>query len=68
MIGAFSQSLCQESAVVEADIARRGADEFGDGVLLHEFAHVEPDHVFGRSEEEIGEYFSGLGFADARWP
>jgi len=44
--------------LVEADIAGRCPDEARDGVLLHVFAHVQPDQRLFVVEQEAGK---GLG-------
>ena len=48
-----------------ADVARRGADQAADGVLFHEFAHVEADHGVLVVEQHFGEGLAQLGFAHA---
>ena len=52
----------KQAALLEADIARRSADEARHGVLFHVFAHVEAQegHV-----EDRGQRFSHFGFPDA---
>ncbi len=53
------------AAFFVADVSWRGADEAGDGMLLHEFGHVDADEgVFG-VKEEFREGFAELGFSDA---
>ena len=55
----------QDSAFLIADIAGRGADQPGNGMLLHEFGHVDADHRVGVVEQEFGEGLGQLGLADA---
>ena len=43
----------QVAALFIADIAGRRADQAGDRMLLHEFTHVDTDHVFFRIKEEF---------------
>ncbi len=57
--------LGQDAAFVIADIARRGADQAADRVLLHELAHVEADHRARIVEQEARECLGQLGLADA---
>ena len=47
-----------------ADIARGRPDQFGDGVLLHEFGHVEADHGVFAAEHLQGQLLGQLGLAD----
>ena len=57
--------LGELAALLEADVARRRADEPGDGVLLHVLGHVDPDHRPLVVEQELGERPRELGLADA---
>ena len=43
-VGAAADGFAQLAAFLVADVAGRRADEPGDGVLLHVFAHVNADH------------------------
>ena len=52
----------QQAALVEADIARRRADEPGDRVLLHVFGHVEAQQL---DAHEVGELLGDFRLADA---
>jgi hypothetical protein len=52
----------EQAALVEADVAGRGADEAADGVLLHVLGHVEAEQ---RDGEQLGEGLGELGLADA---
>ena len=52
----------QEPALVEADVARRGADQPRDGVLLHVLRHVETEQL---DAHQVGELARHLGLADA---
>ncbi len=52
----------EQAALVEADIARRRADQPRDRVALHVFGHVEADQL---EPEAGGELARGLGLADA---
>jgi len=55
----------QEAALVEPDIARRGADQARDRVPLHVFRHVEARDL---DAERAGELAGDLGLADAGGP
>jgi hypothetical protein len=52
----------QQPALVEADIARRRADQAADRVLLHVFRHVEAQQFHA---ERVGQLLGDLGLADA---
>ena len=52
----------EQPALVEADIARRRADQARDGVALHIFAHVEAEQF---DAHDRGELLGDLGLADA---
>ena len=52
----------QQAALVEADIARRRADQAGDRVALHVLRHVEADQLDAQDEGELPGH---LGLADA---
>ncbi len=55
----------QHAALVEADIARRSADQAGNRVFLHVFRHVEAQQLH---PERIGQLFGHLGLAHAGRP
>src|SRR5581483_8536740 len=52
----------QQAALIEADVAGRGADQARDGVLLHVFAHVEAQEL---DAHDFRELFRQLGLAHA---
>ena len=52
----------QQAALVEADIARRRADQPRDRVLLHVLRHVEAQEL---DAHELGELLRDFGLADA---
>jgi hypothetical protein len=54
--------LGQQPALVEADVARRRADQAADGMALHVLGHVEADQV---DAQDVGELLRDLGLADA---
>ena len=54
--------LGEEAALVEADIARRGADQARDGVALHVLRHVEADELDAEHDRELAR---DLGLADS---
>src|SRR6478672_1764911 len=60
-----SELLGELSAFLMADVSRRRADEFRDGVLLHELAHVETNERLFRAEKEFGDRTCDFRFADA---
>src|SRR4029077_16074014 len=51
-----------------ADVARRRADQLGDGMLLHVFGHVEADERFLAAEQEIRQPARHFPLADAGGP
>src|ERR1051325_8240592 len=61
-----AHALGELAAFLVAHIARRRADELGDGVLLHVLRHVEADQMLLRAEEELGQPSRHLGLPDAR--
>ena len=65
-IGPAAHRLGKLAALVVADVSRRGADELGDGVLLHELGHVEGDERVLAAKEELRERLGELGLAHAR--
>src|ERR1700688_3143603 len=67
-VGSAANTLGELAAFFVADIAWRGANQFGDGVLLHEFGHIEAHQRLSRAEKEFGETASYFRFADARGP
>jgi hypothetical protein len=54
--------LGQQPALVEADVARRRADQPADRVALHVLAHVEADQL---DAEDVGQLLRDFGLADA---
>ncbi len=68
LVGPAANRFGQHTALVVTDIARRGADQAGNGMLLHELGHVEAHHRVLVVEEELGESLGELGLADARRP
>ena len=52
----------QQSALLEADVAGRRADQPRDGVLLHVLAHVEAEELVAEMQREL---LGELGLADA---
>ena len=60
-----AHGLAELPAFLVADVARRRADEPRDGVLLHVFAHVYPDHRGLVVEEKFRQRAGRLGFAHA---
>ena len=56
----------QLTALLVADIARRGADKTGNRVLFHKFRHIKADYGVFVAEHRRTECFAKLSFADAR--
>ena len=67
-VGPTPHRLGQTSALLVAHIARRGADQSRDRVLLHELAHVDADHRVLVVEEHLGQCLAELRLAHARGP
>ena len=65
LIGPAAHGFGQRAAFLVADVARRRADQAGDGVLLHVFGHVDADHRVLVVEQELGQRLGQLGLADA---
>ena len=65
-VGSPPHGVRQLAALLEAHVARRGADELGHGVLLHVLGHVEAHDGFLRVEHVRGEGLADLGLAHAR--
>ena len=61
-VGVLIDGVGQQPALVEADIAGRGADQPRDRVAFHIFRHVEPHQLHAQGQ---GEAAGHLGFADA---
>mmetsp|Transcript_6937 Transcript_6937/g.11067 ORF Transcript_6937/g.11067 Transcript_6937/m.11067 type:complete len:310 (-) Transcript_6937:83-1012(-) len=57
----------QNPALVIADIARRGANQPRDRMLLHELRHVDANHGPIVVKQKLGQGFGQLGLAHARW-
>src|SRR5438093_2704112 len=54
-VGTPTHRFGELPSFLEAHVPRRGADEAGDGVLLHVLRHVDPHHRALIVEEELGE-------------
>ena len=52
-VRATAHRLGQLTALVVADVSRRGTNQAGDGVLLAELGHVDADHRVLVVEEEL---------------
>ena len=61
--GLAAHRLGELAALVVADVARRGADQAGDGVPLHELGHVDADQRVLVAEHELGQRPGQLGLA-----
>src|SRR5262249_38598150 len=53
------------AALFIADVTWRRADQFRNGVLLHEFGHIETNQRFFGAEKELRETPGDFGLADA---
>ena len=58
-------TVCEQAALIKANIAGRGADKAGDCVLLHILGHIKAQKL---DAQNISELFGHFGFADACWP
>ena len=52
------------TALFVADVARRCADQAGNGVAFHELRHVDLDQVIFRAKHELGEHFGDERLTD----
>ena len=59
--------LGQLAAFLEADVARRGADQAADVVLLHVLAHVDLDQRVLVAEHELGQGLGQAASCRRRW-
>src|SRR5690606_35058116 len=59
--------LGQLSAFFVADVARRGTEQTGNGVLLRVFGHVQGDQCFFFTEQELCQRLGQLSLAYAGW-
>src|SRR5882672_727235 len=64
-VGRRAHGVRQQSALVVAHVAGRGADELVERMLLLELGHVEAEEAVLGPEEELGELLRGDGLADA---
>ena len=64
-VRATAHGFGQVAALIVADVTGRCADEAGNAVFFHVFAHVEADDGFVAVEEEGSEGAAQFGFADA---
>ena len=64
-VGAAADRLGQLAAFLEADVARRRADQSGDGVLFLVFAHVQAHHRVLVVEEETRQRARQFRLTDA---
>ena len=61
-VGMLADRVDEQPALLEADVARRRANQPGDRVLLHVLAHVEADELVAEVQREL---LGELGLADA---
>src|SRR5262245_54389669 len=64
-VGPTAHGFREISALFISDVARRGADQPGDGMLFHELGHIEANHSLFVVEQELSEGTAELGLADA---
>ncbi|CAN4003274.1 Malate-2H(+)/Na(+)-lactate antiporter, partial [Dysosmobacter welbionis] len=67
-VGLAADLLCQLARLVIPHVARRGAHQTGDGVLLHELRHIQPDQGIRRVEEVCCQLLHQLCLAHAGGP
>ena len=67
-VGPAANFLGQLAAFLEADVARRSADQAADVVLLHVLAHVDLDQRVVVAEHELGQRLGQQRLADAGGP
>mmetsp|Transcript_77232 Transcript_77232/g.221222 ORF Transcript_77232/g.221222 Transcript_77232/m.221222 type:complete len:486 (+) Transcript_77232:114-1571(+) len=60
-----ANSFGEGAALTKPNVSRWSADELGDCVLLHEFAHIQAYHRILGTEVAGGERLAKLGLADA---
>ena len=63
-----SHGLREQSPLLVADVPRGRADQTGNGVLLHELAHVDPHHRVLVVEQHLGERLAELRLPHAGGP
>src|SRR3990172_12796938 len=66
-IRAAAYGFSKLTAFLVANIARRSAEQAGNGMLLAVFTHVQAHHGFLVAEHELSQRFCQLGLADAGW-
>src|SRR5258708_25244703 len=59
--------LAELSTLFVPDVARRRTDQPGDGVFLHVFAHVEPNHCVFVVEKEFSQRAAQFSFPHSSW-
>ena len=64
-VGPAAHRFGELAAFLVAHVPRRGADEPGNRVLLHVFAHVQADHGRFRVKQEFGQGPGQFGLAHA---
>src|SRR5699024_7548282 len=62
---ATANLLGQLSTILVSDVAGRGTEEAGNGVLLRVLRHVERDECVLIAEQELGERLCQLGLTNA---
>ena len=67
-VGFSAHRFGQIAAFFITHIAGRRADQAGDRMLFHKFAHVDADQMFLGIEQESGQRLAQFGFTNARRP
>ncbi len=60
-----AHAFCELATFFIADIARRRADQLGNGMFFHEFRHIETHQRFVGAKQKFSEAAGNFGFADA---
>ena len=61
----FGHSLSEQTALIKANIARRGPDEAGHRMAFHVLRHIKADQLNAQNE---GELLGDLGLTNPGWP
>ena len=68
LVGPATDRLGQHAALVIADIARRRADQPGDGMFFHILGHIHSNHVFFSIKERFRQGAGQFGFSYTSGP
>src|SRR5579859_798599 len=67
-IWAAAQRFGQLARILVSNISRRRADQAGNRVALHEFAHIQLDKRVLTAEHELGKGLGQFTLAHSGWP